>query len=74
MQMTETRSKDQPTLEELQKFVGGPIEIVYLPEAQMIVNEEGLLRRLEQNNMASRIAGKMIVGNVMILSGSAMLD
>tara|TARA_R110002094_G_scaffold78340_1_gene84690 strand:+ start:18811 stop:19038 length:228 start_codon:yes stop_codon:yes gene_type:complete len=73
MPITKTESVKEPTLEEAQKFVGGTVEMVYLPHGgQMLVNEEGLLRNLEVNDMATRIAGKMIVGDVMILTGKAV--
>tara|TARA_R110000751_G_scaffold300963_1_gene413054 strand:- start:36028 stop:36279 length:252 start_codon:yes stop_codon:yes gene_type:complete len=73
MPLTSNRSKVSPTLEEAQEFVGGTVEMVYLPGGnQMLVNEEGLLRNLEINNMATRIAGKMIVGDVIILTGKAV--
>ena len=37
--------KEKPTLEEMQKFVGGYIEVVYLNDEQvMIIDEEGKVK------------------------------
>lgn len=42
------------TLEELQKYVGGYIELIYLPhENIMVVNEEGKVNELETNELAT---------------------
>lgn len=69
---TEIITDVPPTLEEAQNFVGGYIEIIYLKDgSQMIVNEEGRLFMLPQNKEASLIAGRCIVGNVLILKGNA---
>lgn len=57
-----------PPLEDLQKSVGGLIEAVYLDDGRcMWVNEEGLLKRLAFNAVASEIARRPIVGNVVIV-------
>lgn len=74
--ITETKiiTDRQPTLEELQKFVGGNIELVYLQNGDhLIVNEEGLLLQLKKNHEASEIAGQTIVGNALVLKGKARL-
>lgn len=42
-------------LEELQKFVGGHIEVVYFDDYLMIINEEGKLNQLPVNFMASTL-------------------
>ena len=69
---TKVLTKSPPTLEEAQKFVGGLVEIVYLMDgAQMLVNEEGLLMELPVNPMASVWAGKLIVGNALVLDEEA---
>jgi len=61
-------------LEWLQKQVGGPIEVVGLPEGfVMILNEEGKINKLPLNHAATNIAVKvggyadLIVGDVLIL-------
>ena len=41
------------TLNELQRIVGGPIEIVNLGNFLLVVNEEGKLRRLPYNMIAT---------------------
>lgn len=54
-------------LEELQEIVGGYIELVYLPNDEiMVVNEEGLLYNLPYNPKASNYANRPIVGDVLI--------
>lgn len=51
------------TLGELQKLVDGYIEVVRTSEDNiLVVNEEGLLRDLKLNMVASALAGKYIVG------------
>lgn len=50
----------------LQNAVGGYIEPVYLNEMVMWVNEEGLLRGLPINLAATLMAGKQIVGDVVL--------
>lgn len=43
------------TLDELQMYVGGYIELVNLPENRyMVVNEDGLGLKLEENTKATR--------------------
>jgi hypothetical protein len=57
------------TLEQMQKAVGGFIELVYLPDKKiMVVDEEGLLKEKEINQIASSIAHGVIVGDVLIIS------
>lgn len=60
-------------LEELQPIVGGYIEIVYLPNRFMVVNEEGKLMGLPINEKASIIAGETIVGDVLICERNQIL-
>ena len=57
------------TLEALQKAVDGYIETVTLigGYAVMIVNEEGLLRRMPSNLTASAIAARKIVGPALVV-------
>ena len=55
------------TLDDLQEAVGGYIELVYLPDAKiMVVDEEGLLKSYTVNQEASLIAQRAIVGDVVI--------
>ena len=53
-------------------MVGGFVELVRLSDGdQMLVNEEGGILGLPHNKMASEIANRNIVGNVLILRGRA---
>lgn len=56
---THVKSKEKPTLGEMQKAVGGYIEVVRClykdKEKQMIINEEGKLRDLELNEKATEM-------------------
>ena len=60
------------SLEEAQGIVGGYVEVIHLSSTQlMIVNEEGLLRKLPYNQQASLIAymarkANAIVGDVLV--------
>lgn len=62
------------TLEELQKAVGGYIEILHPPDPKllMVVNEEGKLKGLPNNDEATRLMGEnllpgdYIVGNALV--------
>ena len=73
----------EPTLQEMQKFVGGYIEVVYLnKESEMIIDEEGKLKGKSMNREATDIAHDnkaifntdYIAGDAMILSGDARLS
>lgn len=72
---TKTITDKKLTLEEMQKFVGGLVELVYLGNGDhLIVNEEGILLGLPRNQEATEIAGQIILGNALILKGDARLD
>ena len=79
----------EPTLEEMQKFVGGYIEVVTSADtnSQIVLDEEGKLKGKPLNKEATEVylgeeqddtsAGwdfDYIVGDVMILSGDARLS
>ena len=67
-------SDKEPTLKEMQEYVGGYIELIQLQSgAQMIVNEYGIRLKLTKNKEASFIAGRPIVGHVLFLSDNALL-
>lgn len=70
--MTEVRPDFQATtfeLHELQKLVGGYIEMLPVPGGKvMVVNEEGKLKGMPENMEASFITGQPIVGDVLIAS------
>ena len=61
-----TPTGERPSLEELQKIVGGMIELVRVKGGQLWVNEEGLLLSLPLNLQASRIANGYIVGPALL--------
>ena len=49
-------SKDEPTLESAQEFVGGYVEGITFPNGEyFIVNEEGKLMGLEVNEPATKL-------------------
>lgn len=62
------------SLEELQSFVGGSIEVVPLTDGEyMVVNEEGKLRNLPYNSTATKVyndaldwEGDWIVGDALV--------
>lgn len=68
---TITYFAEEPSLQELQKVVGGYIEAVPTHDGRvMYVNEEGLMRQLAFNPEASEMASRRIVGNVAVIGGS----
>jgi hypothetical protein len=64
-----------PSLEELQKAVGGYIRMVPFDSKseviQMAVNEDGLRLDLPDNPVASLLSGQRIVGDAVVLAGKA---
>ena len=78
----------EPTLEEMQKIVGGYIEIAYDDgKTQIICNEEGKLLGLPNNTEATKIwwdilrensfyehHNDVLVGDVLILKGKARMQ
>ena len=72
------QGKEAPTLEEAQSIVGGLIECVAntyhkIKDADVIVNEEGLVYNLELNEAANCICKIPLVGNVLVLKGEQRL-
>lgn len=68
-EITEVRPKNGRdfSLSELQGFVGGYIELVWLHgDTVMVVNEEGLVKGLPFNANATAIAYQPIVGDVLV--------
>jgi len=63
-----------PKLEEMQKFVGGFVEIIYDGENQILINEDGISLNLEVNIHASLLLRYNIWGNALKLSGDALLS
>lgn len=76
------KEDDVMTLEQLQKLVGGYIQIIELDaHRQMIINEEGKLMGLPYNQTATDMYRKavgntpdFIAGDAIILSGKARLN
>ena len=65
----------QNSLEQLQKIVGGYIEVVPIAGGKtLVVNEEGLLQQLPLNYKASAIAHGTIVGDVVLCTLEEMED
>jgi len=69
-----------PSLEEMQKIVGGYIERVTArsldieEDYEVIVNEEGLVLDLAFNKAAKDITGHTFFGDVLIFKGTPMKD
>lgn len=59
----------KPTLGQAQKLVGGYVEPIKTKQGLMLVDEDGLSKQLPPNQEASIIAGKPIVGDVILLVG-----
>ena len=71
--MLTTITDKRPTLREAQDIVGGYVEMVIDTDLmQLMVDEEGLLKNLPFNPEASKMADRHIVGNALVLKGSAM--
>ena len=47
--------KDDPSLEQVQKFVGGYVELVSVNDGVLLINEDGKSKHLPINDEASRI-------------------
>ncbi len=61
-----------PSLDEAQRFVQGFVELLWLDDGrQLLVNEDGLDLQLPVNTVASRLYGLPLVGNCLLLSGTA---
>lgn len=59
------------SLEKMQKAVKGYVEVVRLDARNtLLVNEEGMLKQMPVNAVASRLAGQMLVGPVVVLENS----
>ncbi len=69
--LTITPKGDRLTLEEMQEYVGGYVEPVPIPDslgAVMLADEDGTLKGLEYNPKATGLAGRLIVGDVVVIS------
>ena len=65
---TKVKDYNHVGLEAKQKAVGGYIEPVYTSEWVVLVNEDGLFRNLPVNHEASLLAGRVLVGDALVLT------
>ena len=63
-----TNTKDDPTLEQAQQFVGGYVELVRVKDGVLLIDEEGRLKDKETNPKASALYGDTIVGPAIFIS------
>lgn len=73
------KKESKPNLEQLQKMVGGYIEVVTSLDSkyQIVIDEEGKLKGKPFNKDATALLGygdDELVGDAVILSGKAKLD
>lgn len=56
-------------LEDLQKLVGGYVELIPLPSGRnvMLADEDGMPKQLKPNGLATIYAGRPVVGDVVII-------
>ena len=54
----------EPTLEELQKLVGGYIEVQYIAKTHLILNEEARIHNLPLNKKAMKICQDLLDNNI----------
>jgi hypothetical protein len=72
--------KEKKTLEQLQKLVGGYIEMYSMDDGrQLIINEDGKMMNLQYNPEATDLLPNnfyhdTVVGDAVVLSGDALLD
>lgn len=61
-----------PSLEEAQRLVGGFVEMITLDDGdQLLVDEDGRIKGLPVNSIATLIAKRLIVGRALLLCGEA---
>lgn len=59
------------SLQKMQQAVKGYVEVLQLDDSRtMLINEEGLLRQMPPNLLASQMAGHLLVGPVVLLENS----
>lgn len=56
----------KPTLEDMQKIVGGYIEPIRMGRNTLWINENGIMQGLQTNKLASNLVNKIIVGDAII--------
>lgn len=62
---------EEVTLAKAQELCEGYVEVVHMPshQAQLICNEEGLLKQMKPNLAATIACGRSIVGPAILLTG-----
>jgi len=68
MELVELGDSDQEQLRNVQRILGGYMEVVRVPNAPvlLLVNEDGLAEHLAPNMVACILAGVTIVGTVLL--------
>lgn len=59
-----------PSLEQFQEWVEGYIEIIPFNGYDVVVNEEGISKRLYLNTLFNKVYNKKYVGNVVVINVS----
>lgn len=73
--MEEITIDKQNSLEQMQKIVGGYIEVIPIAGGKtLVVNEEGLLQQLPINHKASALYSGTIVGDVILCTLEELED
>jgi hypothetical protein len=61
--------------EGIKKFIGGYVEVVYLPSGRILcVDEDGLAKGLPLNLNATNLAGRCIVGRAVLADRSVLRE
>jgi len=63
--------RDKISFKECQEAVGGFVEPVYLRGKTLLANEDGPSLGLQLNQEATKLAGRRIVGTVVVLEAGA---
>ena len=66
--------EERPSLEQAQAIIGGWVEMIYVGDMQVLVDEEGLLKQLPINEKASDMFGRPLYGPVLVLENEARWD
>lgn len=74
-EITEVKPKNNKcfSLEELQEFVDGYIEIFWINDKRWVVNEEGLLDDLPENLMATKMLREVVSYPTQVLVGNVLI-
>lgn len=62
-----TKGTDRERLKPVQAAIGGFVEMVPIPADRVLLcDEDGLLKKRPLNEVASRLAGRRVVGNALV--------